>query len=132
VRAADVQEAHSYFTPKLSRDETPEWFVEVTDTEVGFARYVSPEETLRLQEEERRRQLAAAVGKDDAPERALVEMMGGQLESKDDLAKLEQVWLVMRLLALPPNFIAFPPFLSLSRARSFSWQGLCGVRCRGC
>ena len=88
------QEQHSYFVPALTNEETPAWHVTVKDNEVGFERYVTAEERRRAEDEERRRQLAAETNKDDAPLRALQEMMGGKMEGKDDLAKLEQVCVV--------------------------------------
>lgn len=85
------QEQHSYFVPEISSEETPGWHITATDAEVGFERYIAAEERRRLEDEERRRQAAADTNKDDAPLRALEEMMGGKMEGKDDLAKLEQV-----------------------------------------
>ena len=81
--------AADHFKPEWHPDEQPERVLEVTQDEIGFEKYITEAEKARLAEEEAARQARMADGKDDAPERALQDMMGGTLEAKDDLALLE-------------------------------------------
>jgi len=60
------------------------------ETQVGMAPYVSPEEKVRLAEEEERRRREKEANKDDAPERAIQDMMGGTLEAKDEVTVLRE------------------------------------------
>ena len=85
-----LQEAPSIFEPKLADEEDPKRVLTVSDAEVGFDRYVTAAERADLEAAELRKQQAAAAAKDDAPERALQQMMGGTLDVQDDLTKLQQ------------------------------------------
>lgn len=87
---AELKEAPALFEPKLEDDEAPKRFLTVADAEVGFPRYVTAAEKAELEKAEQRKAQAAAAMKDNAPERALQQMMGGTLEVQDDLAKLQQ------------------------------------------
>lgn len=87
---AELKQEEDVFDPKLTDDEVPERVLEVKPEEVGFEKYISAAERKRLEEEEERKRREAANSKDNAPDRALDEMMGGTLEAKDELAKLEQ------------------------------------------
>eukprot|EP01138_Halocafeteria_seosinensis_P000119 gb/GECG01000123.1/.p1 GENE.gb/GECG01000123.1/~~gb/GECG01000123.1/.p1 ORF type:complete len:2383 (+),score=366.81 gb/GECG01000123.1/:1-7149(+) len=78
------------FEPDLSLDYVPHSILEVSEEDVGFKPYVSEAELRRQKEEEERRRREAEANKDDAPERALHEMMYGTLEKKDALAALEK------------------------------------------
>ena len=84
-----VQE--EYFKPQWNSSEFPERVVEVKDTEVPVEKYISEAERKKMadDEEERKRNAAANQG-DNAPERALMEMMGGTLEEEQGLNALEQ------------------------------------------
>lgn len=86
---ADMGEETEFFQPSLADDEVPERVLAVEQDEIGFERYITEAERKRLEEEERRRAEAAGKHKDDAPERALMDMMNGTLEAKDELSKLE-------------------------------------------
>eukprot|EP01029_Cantina_marsupialis_P009615 TRINITY_DN2234_c0_g2_i1.p1 TRINITY_DN2234_c0_g2~~TRINITY_DN2234_c0_g2_i1.p1 ORF type:complete len:1193 (+),score=395.34 TRINITY_DN2234_c0_g2_i1:81-3659(+) len=88
---SELRAIEDYFQPRWFPEEKPETVLEVTNAEIGFDPYISEEEreAARIAEEERRRQEAENV-KDDAPERALMDMMGGTLEKKTDLSALEQ------------------------------------------
>jgi WD40 repeat protein len=76
--------------PFLAPTEDPAAVLKVTDAEVGMSPYISPAEQKRRADEADARRRAAAANKDDAPERALQEMMGGTLEGKDELALLAE------------------------------------------
>lgn len=73
----------------LFDDERPEHVLEVTDEDIGFEKYVTEAERKQIAEEAERKRLAAAANKDDAPERALDDMMGGTLEAKNEINLLE-------------------------------------------
>jgi len=70
-------------------DERPEGLLEATREEVGFEPWQDPEEERRRAEEARAREEAASSNKDDAPTRALDDMMRGTLEEKDDVQRTE-------------------------------------------
>jgi hypothetical protein len=74
--------------PYLSPVEDPLTSLKVSDAEVGLSPYISPAEQRRRAEEEAKKKQAAAANKDDAPERALIDMMGGTLEGKNELDAL--------------------------------------------
>jgi len=76
--------------PFLAPSEDPQSILKVTDAEIGMVPYVSPAEQQRRAEEAERKRRAAAANKDDAPERALMDMMGGTLEGKDELTALAE------------------------------------------
>jgi len=88
--------------PLSHPEESPEGSLVVTDAEVALERYVSPEERARLAaeaEEETRR--AAAAAKDNVFEKALKQMMNGELASKD---AAREVWTLEK-----PEWIAAGP-----------------------
>jgi hypothetical protein len=64
--------------------------------------YISAEEVARAVEEEERRRREAEANKDDAPQRALQDMMGGTLEAKDEVTLLREK------LVKPPWMDAIP------------------------
>ena len=74
--------------PYLASVEDPITSLKVSDAEVGLSPYISPAEQRRRAEEEAKKKQAAAANKDDAPERALNDMMGGTLEGKNELDAL--------------------------------------------
>ena len=79
-----------YFVPEWKDDEWPERFSKVTDEEMPFERYVTEAERKRLaEEEEERKRREANKDEDNAPQRALNEMMGGTLEEKTEANALE-------------------------------------------
>lgn len=67
----------------------------VVDPELGVAPYVSLAEKQRKAEEEGKAK-AAAGHKDDAPERALVDMFNGRLQGKDELTQMAEALTSMR------------------------------------
>jgi cilia- and flagella-associated protein 43 len=80
-----------YFKPTWKDSEFPEKVVTVTDEEIPVAKYISEAERKKLAEEEAERKRKAAMDQgDNAPERALMEMMGGTLEQEQGLNALEQ------------------------------------------
>ena len=84
-----VQE--EYFTPTWNDSEFPQRVVEVKDDEIPVDKYVSEAERKKMAEEEEERLKAASMNQgDNAPERALMEMMGGTLEQEQGLNALEQ------------------------------------------
>ena len=79
-----------FFKPSWKDDEWPEKFATVTDAEMPFEKYITAAERKRIEEEEEAARLKAmGTGEDNAPERALQEMMGGTLEEKTDANALE-------------------------------------------
>ena len=86
----ELQSDEKVFEPDLSLDFVPGTMLEVTEEDVGFKPYVSEAELRRQREEEEMRRRQAEANKDDAPERALHDMMYGTLEKKDALAALEK------------------------------------------
>jgi hypothetical protein len=72
------------------------------ECEVGMSPYISAEEVARAVEEEERRRREAEANKDDAPQRALQDMMGGTLEAKDEVTLLREK------LVKPPWMDAIP------------------------
>ena len=88
---SELKVQEEYFQPKWNNSEFPERVVEVADSEIPVEKYVSEAERKRLaEEEEERKRLAAMNQGDNAPERALMEMMGGTLEQEQGLNALEQ------------------------------------------
>ena len=84
-----VQE--EYFEPTWNDSEFPQRVVEVKDDEIPVDKYVSEAERKKMAEEEEERLKAASMNQgDNAPERALMEMMGGTLEQEQGLNALEQ------------------------------------------
>jgi hypothetical protein len=77
--------------PFLCSMEAPEATLQVTEDEVGCSPYLSPEELRRREDEKDLVRRDAERKKDDAPGRALDEMMGGTLSGKDELERLEKV-----------------------------------------
>eukprot|EP00742_Colponemidia_sp_Colp-10_P004312 GILJ01004600.1.p1 GENE.GILJ01004600.1~~GILJ01004600.1.p1 ORF type:complete len:1711 (-),score=393.32 GILJ01004600.1:88-5118(-) len=80
-----------YFMPVWHPLEKPEQVLTVNESEITVEKFLTREERER-QEEERRKEAErlAALGRDDAAERALKQMMGGSLESKRDISTLEE------------------------------------------
>ena len=73
-----------YFVPEWKDDEWPERFSKSSE-EMPFERYVTEAERKRLaEEEEERKRREANQDEDNAPQRALNEMMGGTLEEKTE------------------------------------------------
>ncbi len=60
------------------------------ETEVGLSPYISAEEVARRVAESQRAAREAAANKDDAPQRALQDMMSGTLEAKDAVTVLRE------------------------------------------
>ena len=87
----ELKTEDNFFKPSFADDEFPERTVEVKDSEIPFERYISQEERKRMaeEEEERLRREAENQG-DDAPKRALMDMMGGTLETAQDVSALDQ------------------------------------------
>ena len=88
VSAGGEAGMQSITDPYLSPVEDPLTSLKVSDAEVGLSPYISPAEQRRRAEEEAKKKQAAAANKDDAPERALNDMMGGTLEGKNELDAL--------------------------------------------
>ena len=87
---SELKTEGKYFVPEWKDDEWPERFSKVTDEEMPFERYVTEAERKRLaEEEEERKRREANQDEDNAPQRALNEMMGGTLEEKTEANALE-------------------------------------------
>jgi hypothetical protein len=79
------------FDPFLAPSEEPASVLVVSDElEVGLSPYVSPAELARRAAEEERRLREANANKDDAPQRALMDMMSGTLAAKDEITALRE------------------------------------------
>lgn len=87
---AELKEQQDYFKPTSHADEKPNSVLTVTAEEIGFEKYITEAERRAIEDEAARKAAAAAAKKDDAPERALQDMMGGTLEAKDEISLLEQ------------------------------------------
>ncbi|KAA0154953.1 hypothetical protein FNF29_02097 [Cafeteria roenbergensis] len=77
------------YEPPRFEDERPEALLEASREEVGFDEWEPPAVVKAREEEARRRAEEAAKHKDDAPERALDDMMSGTLEEKDEVQRAE-------------------------------------------
>lgn len=92
ARMAEIAEELCIPTPDVfvrrTDAEAPEAVLRITDAEVEFERWVSPEEAA-AREAERAAAAAAAASRDDAPDRALHDMMYGTLAAEDAIAALE-------------------------------------------
>ena len=88
---AELKISEEYFKPIWSNAEFPDRVITVADSEIPIEKYISEAERkqLLLDEEERKKNAANDQG-DNAPERALLEMMGGTLEQEQGLNALEQ------------------------------------------
>ncbi len=90
------------FKPRWHENEFPEKNIIVSDSEVPVSRYISEAERNELAKAEAERKRLAAINTiDNAPERALMEMMGGTLEIQTDLNTLDrelvrEEWMVSR------------------------------------
>lgn len=83
-------EDYSYFRPSVPSDEIPDSVIHVSDGEVSVQKYLSVAEKERLaREEQEEKARLEARKKDDLGKRALDSMMGGTLETKSNLAALE-------------------------------------------
>lgn len=76
--------------PCLQPSEIPGFALQISDDEIGLAPYVSEEEIRSKQEAETKKKQQDAGKQDDAPMRALQDMMGGTLAKKDELQLLEE------------------------------------------
>lgn len=87
----ELKVEEEFFKPSWNEKEFPEKVITVEDSEVPVEKYISEMDRKRLKEEEEERvRLAAQNVGDNAPERALMEMMGGTLEVETDMNTLEQ------------------------------------------
>lgn len=77
--------AYVLIDPMMQPDELADFPLRAFPHEVPFSRYVSREERAAIAAEEERKRREAAALKDDAPLRALNDMMGGTLEGRDEL-----------------------------------------------
>jgi hypothetical protein len=93
-----LKRSEELFEPQLQPEEVPQSVLKVAGEEVGFAPWEDPEEKSRREVEERRKAEEAAKNRDDAPERALDDMMRGTLEEKDEVQRAEDA---LRLLRQP-------------------------------
>jgi hypothetical protein len=95
VEELDGHEAvtnETFFEPVTQAMEIPQAIFEVADHEIPVERYISEAEQKKLDEEAELRRLAAQEVSDDPAQRALMDMMNGQLEARTEgVSSLEVV-----------------------------------------